>query len=348
VRLLPVADGGDGTVEAVLAAVAGAEAVRVRVPAHPSAEVVVAVLPAPPRTVVAEVAQVGGLGGRRPGAAEARSASSWGAGELVAAALDLGPERLVVGVGGTASTDGGAGAVAALGARVVDDAGSPVGALGLDGVSRVAAVDLSGLDGRLGGTEVVLAADVDCPMVGPGGAARVFGPQKGLAAGDLAAADAALARWGRLLAAAAGRPWASVVEAPGAGAGGGLAGGLAAALGTVPRRGAEVVLDLVGLDAALAWADVVVTAEGSLDHQSLRGKAPVAVAHRAGARGVPCLAVAGAVTVPAEVLRAEGIVAIRALLDEEPDRAQAMALAEGLLVGATARLLRSWRPGPRG
>ena len=340
-QLLPVADGGDGTVDAVLAA--GAEKVHLRVPVAPesgdSYDVSVAVLPGPPRTVVAEVAQVGGLRDRRPSRREARAASSWPAGRLVEAVLDLDPERLVLGIGGTASTDGGAGALVALGARLLDGSGRPV-APGLDGLVELQDIDLSGLDRRVVGSgaavELVVAADVQSPLTGPTGAARVFGPQKGLADDDLEEANAALARFARLLEEAGG---SDIATLPGAGAGGGLAGGLAAALGRAPVPGTDVVFSLVGLDEALASADLVITAEGRLDEQSLRGKAPIAVARRARERGVPCVAVAGSVTADAADLRAEGIVATTALLDLERDVERAMANARALLASAAGDLV---------
>ncbi|MDQ3980971.1 MAG: glycerate kinase [Actinomycetota bacterium] len=329
-RLLPVADGGDGTVEALLAA--GAQAVSLAVDPY---EVTVAFLPGPPRTAVAEVAQVGGLRDRRPTPDEARAASSFDAGRLLRAVLDLNPERVVLGIGGTASTDAGAGALVALGARLLDATGRSVRP-GLEGLFELSAVDLSGLDGRLSAVDIVIAADVESPLTGASGAAAVFGPQKGLAPDDVDEADAALARLADLVADAGGLDIAAL---PGAGAGGGLAGGLGAALRRPPVRGTEVVFALIGLDQALADADLVITAEGRLDEQSMRGKAPVALARRARDLGVPCLAVAGSVAVEGSVLRQEGIVGTGALLDLEPDLGVALTEARSLLRRATAELL---------
>lgn len=336
VRLLPIADGGEGVVEALVAA-GRATPLRTEVGAF---SVVFAVLNGAPRTIVAEVAQVGGLGGRRPTADEARSASSWAAGALVRAALDLSPARLVIGIGGTASTDAGAGALAALGAAVLDRRGRPIRP-GLDGLADAARVELAGVDRRVAG--LVVATDVDSPLVGPAGAVRMFGPQKGLGDEDLAEGEAAVERFAQLLERASG---VEVARLPGAGAGGGLAAGLAAVAGGAPRLGSEIVFELLGVDGALAGADIVITAEGSLDGQSLRGKAPIMLARRAAALGVPCLAVAGAVTLSPDQLRAEGITASAALFDLQPDVAEAMANASALLTRATAELLlRSPFPG---
>jgi glycerate kinase len=257
---------------------------------------------------------------------------------LVREALDLAPERLVLGIGGTASTDGGAGALMALGVHLVDDAGRPIG-LGLHGLANLAAVDLSGLDPRLlppTRVEVVIATDVISPFTGPAGAACAFGPQKGLGVEDVREADAVLARFARLLVEAGAL---DVTETPGAGAGGGLAGGLAAVLRSIPVPGTDVLFSLIGLDEALLAADLAITAEGRLDEQSLRGKAPVALARRAGEHGVPCIAVAGSVAVDEALLQAEGIVAAAGLVDREPDLARAMKDARPLLTQAARDLI---------
>lgn len=340
VHRLAIADGGDGTIAALAAA--GAERVKVRVASHGAVQVAVVI--GPPRTAVVEVAQVGGLEGRRPTAQEARAASSWGAGALIRAALDGVPsvDRLVVGVGGTASTDAGAGALVALGARLLDASGAPVRP-GLAGLFEVDRIDLSALDPRVAGArrsvELVVATDVDSRLNGPRGAAALFGPQKGLPLADVDQADRAMGRFAALLSEATGY---DVARLAGSGAGGGLGAGLSAISGRPPRPGADIVFELVGLDQALATSDVVVTAEGSLDQQSSRGKAPVALARRARRAGVPCAAVAGSVALSANELAAEGIVDAIALLDLEPDVDRAMAGAAGLVEAATAELVRRW------
>jgi glycerate kinase len=341
VQVLPIADGGDGSVDAALGA--GGTPVHLHVPTSAGSasvhDVTVAVLE---RTVVAEVAQVGGLGRRKPTPEQARSASSWAAGALVDAALNLGPERLVLGVGGTASTDAGAGALVALGARFVDTAGHPV-VPGLAGLADIASMDLSGVDRRIFGpgvpVELVVAADVDSPLTGFDGAVMVFGRQKGLPEGELIDAEASIATFVRLLEVAAGF---SVAELPGAGAGGGLAGGLSALRRSPPVPGADAVFALIGVDDALGDCDLVVTAEGALDEQSLRGKAPVALARRARAAGVPCVAVAGRVELGERALRSEGIHAAAALVDLEPDVARAMAEPSALVAGATQSVVAAW------
>ncbi|WP_369053292.1 glycerate kinase [Kineococcus terrestris] len=330
---LPVADGGEGTVDALLAE--GWRPLRVRV-AGPTGEPVDAVVarePGGPGAVV-EMAQASGLD-RLPGGVRAPlTAGTRGTGELVRAALDDGARRLVLAVGGSASTDGGAGLLAALGARLLDADGRdlPGGGAALAHLERL---DLSGLDPRLAGTEVVLAADVDNPLLGPRGAAAVFGPQKGATGEDVAALDAALARFADVLAAATGT---DAREEPGAGAAGGTGLVALGMLGARRRPGVEVVLDVVGFAQRCRGAHLVVTGEGSFDRQSLGGKTPVGVAAAARALGVPALVVSGRRALAEEEWRAAGFLDARALTDREPDPARCVADAGRLLRDLAADL----------
>ncbi|MDD7968181.1 glycerate kinase family protein [Actinomycetospora lemnae] len=230
------------------------------------------------------------VGERTP--ATAAAATSRGVGELVAAAIATGPRGLVVGLGGSACTDGGAGMLAALGAVPRDGAGTAL-ADGGGALATVAALDgLGPVRERLAGVDLVVAADVDHVLTGPEGAAAVFGPQKGADADTVAALDAALTTWGAVLGEACGRP--DLAGQHGAGAAGGLGAALLA-LGARRVPGGELVRDVAGLDAALDRADLVVTGEGRLDGQSLHGKLVSVVAARAREHGVPCIALAGQV-----------------------------------------------------
>lgn len=244
-----------------------------------------------PRVAVVEMAEACGLRLLPRGALDPMGATSRGAGEMVVAALAGGAERIIVGVGGSASTDGGSGILVALGARLLDDRGRPVSAGGR-GLSRIAAIDLSGVDRRLQGCRVDVAVDVRSPLCGPDGAAHVFAPQKGADHRQVVALDAALQHLAVLLERATDRP--GLAQRPGAGAAGGAAFALAA-LGADLVAGAALVADETGLDAALAGASVVITGEGRLDVQTLAGKAPAEVAERARQAGVPCVAVCGTV-----------------------------------------------------
>ena len=235
-----------------------------------------------------ELAEVAGLAGLH-GALAPLTATSRGLGELIAHALDAGCTRVLVGIGGSASTDGGLGLVQALGARVRDASGAEVGPGGA-GAATAATLDLTGLHPGLAAARIEVACDVDNPLTGPEGAAAVYGPQKGADPDQVRQLDAALAHWADVVAAATGHDHRAD---PGAGAAGGVGFATVAILGATLRPGAQLMLDQLGFADALAGADLVVTGEGSLDEQTLRGKAPAAVAAAGRAAGVPVIAVAG-------------------------------------------------------
>jgi glycerate kinase len=207
-------------------------------------------------------------------------------------------------------------------------------------LAAVAALDLSGLHPALREAEVVVASDVDNPLLGPRGAAAVYGPQKGASPEDVAELDAALACWARAVHAATG---VDAADRPGAGAAGGVGFAALAVLGATLQPGIELVLDLVGFRAALPGADLVVTGEGSLDEQTLHGKAPAGVAAAARAAGVPVVAVAGRSLVTLEDLAPTGIRAVYALTDIEPDPARCMSEAGPLLERLAVRVADDWR-----
>ncbi|MGW4601102.1 glycerate kinase [Streptomyces sp. NPDC004457] len=280
VEALPVADGGDGTVDAAVAA--GFERREVRV-AGPLGEEVTAAFALRGGTAVVEMAEASGLQRLPAGVFAPLTASTYGSGELLRAALDAGARTIVFGVGGSATTDGGAGMLSALGARFLTEGGEPVppGGGGLAGLARA---DLSGLDPRLSSVELVLASDVDNPLTGPKGAPAVYGPQKGASPDDVETLDAALTHFAKVLEAETGPRAAEYAAAPGAGAAGGIGYG-ALLLGARFRPGIEVMLDVLGFAPALERASLVITGEGSLDEQTLHGKAPAGVAAAARAAG---------------------------------------------------------------
>jgi glycerate kinase len=322
----PTADGGEGTVDMVLAH--GYDAVTVTV-SGPLGTPVDAVFAIQTPLAVIEMASAAGLPLLASGPDEdtATRASTYGVGQMITAALDCGATRIVLGVGGSATTDGGAGALTALGAELVDASGEPVspGGGGLVSGSRL---DLSGLDPRLVHADLVVACDVDNPLTGTTGAAAVYGPQKGATPARVAELDLALGHWAELVADATGQ---DLRDMPGAGAAGGLAFGLSAVLGARMTPGIALLLDVTGFDEVVRGADLVVVGEGSLDHQSLHGKGPVGVAQAAARHGVPVVAVVGRSTVSAEQARAVGIDAVYALTDVEPDESRSMNEAEPLL-----------------
>ncbi|RKN72520.1 glycerate kinase [Streptomyces klenkii] len=328
VAALPVADGGDGTVDAAVAAGFARREVTVT---GPVGAPVTAAYALRGGTAVVEMAEASGLR-RLPGGVPAPlTATTYGTGELLRAALDAGARTLVLGIGGSATTDGGAGMLSALGARLLDASGAPVRPGGA-ALAGLATADLSGLDPRLRAVGLVLASDVDNPLTGPAGAAAVYGPQKGAGPDDVALLDAALAHYAAVL------DGGALTGAAGAGAAGGLGYGALAGLGAVFRPGIEVMLDVLGFAGALAGTDLVITGEGSLDAQTLRGKAPVGVAGAARERGVPVVAVCGRLALSTEALSAAGIGRAYALTSLEPDPARCMALAGPLLERVAERI----------
>jgi glycerate kinase len=314
--LVPVADGGEGTVAAALGAGFAPRRARVSGPTGEPLTAEFAVDPARRRAVV-EMAAASGLDVLPKGVKDARNATSLGTGQLIRAALDAGAREIVLGVGGSACTDGGAGMLQGLGARFMDDAGKEL-PLGGAALARIAEVDLGGLDARLDDARLILAADVDNPLLGERGAAAVFGPQKGASPSDVAELDAALARFADVLGETMGFLAKAAKDAPGAGAAGGV-GYAALTLGAQRRRGIDVVVEFTGLREKLEGAALVVTGEGSLDAQSLAGKAPVGVASEARAQSVPVVAVCGRSLLDGAAQARAGFAAVRALTDLEAD-----------------------------
>jgi len=328
VRQVPIADGGEGTLEAVCSA--GFEFVPVRA-SGPTGEPVDSGFALRDGVAVIELAEVCGLRRLPEERPEPLRASSFGAGEVMRAALDAGAWTIVLGVGGSASTDGGAGLVQALGARVLDCRGRelPRGGGALLGAERL---ELEGLHPRLAEVQVVVLADVDNPLLGTRGAARVYGPQKGAEAAEVALLEEALARWAQLAGAHA-------AELPGSGAAGGVAFGARALLGARVRAGIDHVLELLRVRERLAGAQLLITGEGSLDRQTLHGKAPAGAARLAATEGVPVFAVAGRIELTAAQLRAAGIADAHALSELEPDAARCIVQAGPLLERLVAERL---------
>ncbi|WP_328535873.1 glycerate kinase [Streptomyces sp. NBC_00344] len=338
VETLPVADGGDGTVAAAVAA--GFERRQVRV-TGPLGEQRDAVFALRGTVAVVEMAEASGLQHLPEGVFAPLTATTYGSGELLGAALDAGARSIVFGVGGSATTDGGAGMLAALGARFLDADGRPVGPGG-GGLRDLVSADLSGLDARIAETEIVLASDVDNPLTGPKGAPAVYGPQKGADPGQVAALDAALAHFAVVLEKTVGAKAADAARAPGAGAAGGIGYGALVGLGASFRAGIEVMLDVLGFAPAVARATLVITGEGSLDEQTLHGKAPAGVAAAARAAGKEVVAVCGRLLLPADALNRAGIRRAYALTELEPDTARCIAEAGPLLEQVAENIARDF------
>lgn len=331
--LVPMADGGEGTVDAFLAT--GARRVCVKVHG-PLGEERTAAFALDGSTAIIEMAAASGLelvpaGRRDPGRASTR-----GTGHLIRAALDAGARRIVIGIGGSATNDAGAGMLQALGVRLLDEAGEELEAGGA-ALARLSRLDLRRLDPRLGEVTLEVAADVDNPLCGPDGASAVFGPQKGASAADIATLDAALARFADIAAKQFGIDRRGE---PGSGAAGGLGFGLRAFLSAELRPGVDLIAELRGLSSQLEGATLAITGEGSIDDQTLHGKTVAGVARFAAAAHVWCVAFGGRVDAAAETaLGARGVVIVP-IADGPLSVEESMARCGELLERAAARLAR--------
>ncbi|HEY6790068.1 MAG TPA: glycerate kinase [Trebonia sp.] len=333
---VPIADGGDGTVDAALAAGYQRIGFGVRGPSGPVVNAAFAVRDG---TAIIESAQACGLALLAGGELAPLTASTWGVGELVQAAVRMGAKQVVLGLGGTATTDGGAGFARALGARLADSEGRDLPAGGA-ALGRLASLDLTGLR-DLSGVEFLLASDVDNPLLGPAGAAAVYAPQKGASPDDVAVLEEGLARWADVAEGALGR---KARDLPGAGAAGGLGFAAQLFLGARTRPGIGLLLEMTAFEERLAGARLVITGEGALDEQTLRGKAPAGVARAAAAHdpSVPAVAVCGVCLLSAAQLREAGLAQAYALTDIEPDLAKCLASPGPILEQLAARIADDW------
>jgi len=333
---VPVADGGDGTVAAAEAA--GYRRVEIGV-RGPTGKPVTASFALLDGTAVIESAQACGLTRLPGGAAAPLTATSRGVGELILATVRMRAKRIVLGLGGVACTDGGAGLVTALGGRLFDSSGTELPPGGAT-LARLDHVDLSRLR-DLSGTEVIAATDVDNPLLGPRGAAAVYAPQKGASAEDVTLLENGLARWADV----AEQSFGFVKrDEPGAGAAGGLGFAALGFLGATMQPGIDLMLDLLSFESHLPGARLVITGEGALDAQTLHGKAPAGVA-RATAAVAPDLtvvAVAGVCSLTPDQLRSAGIARAYALTDIEPDLARCRERAGPLLEDLAGHVARDW------
>jgi glycerate kinase len=335
VKSFLVADGGDGTLDALRAAGFADHPVTV---SGPTGEAGQTAFLERAGVVVVEMADACGLL-RLPGSILAPiRATSVGLGQVLRRALATRPHEVIMGVGGSASTDGGAGLLVGLGARLWDAAGKPVEPTA-DRLSDVAEIDLSGLPGELADTRLVLASDVDNPLLGPRGAAAVFGPQKGLVGEAAKQVEEGLSHWADLLARTTGK---DLRESPGAGAAGGVGFAALAVLGATMRPGIGIVLELSGFAEALDDAALVITGEGSLDHQTLMGKTVAGVAAAAYRARVPVVAICGRSTLSARELASIHVERVYALSDIEPDPANSMKKAAALLARRVDTVVEEW------
>ena len=329
---VPLADGGEGTVQAMIDAMGGRR-VDVRV-TGPLGRTVDAFYGDAGGLAVIEMAAASGLEGVPPDLRDPRTATSRGTGELIRAALDAGARRVVLGVGGSATNDGGAGMLQALGVRLLDADGRDLGPGGAE-LARLDRIDATGLDARVRATEFHIACDVDNPLVGPRGASAVFGPQKGATPDMVRQLDAALAHFADVIRRDLGQ---DVAQLPGAGAGGGIAAAMVVFLQGQLRPGIEIVTEAVGLDAQVRDADLVVTGEGRIDGQTVNGKTPMGVAKVARRHGKPVVAIGGSLARDADAVHTAGIEVVVAAVARPCSVAEALGAADENLRRAARNL----------
>jgi len=333
---LPLSDGGEGLTETLIAAMAG-RMLEQEVTAPMGNRVMARFGVAGDDTAIIEMAEASGLNLVPPAQRNPLLATTFGTGELIRAALGQGCRHLIIGIGGSATNDGGAGMAQALGVKMLNAQGEDI-APGAAGLLELDTIDMSALDPRLSRTKISVACDVTNPLCGPRGASRVYGPQKGADAAAVDLMDRALARMAEVVKRDLDL---DICELPGAGAAGGLGAGLAAFAGADLQPGLELVLEILQFDTLLsAGQDLIITGEGEINGSSLYGKVPVGVARRARQYGIPVLALVGNIGPDTKQVYAEGIIAIMSIAPGPITREQSMIRAGELLSDAAERALR--------
>lgn len=340
VLAVPVADGGEGTVEALVAATGGEFAeVVVTGPLGTPVNARFGLLPGD--TAVLEMAAASGLTLVPEEKRNPMLTTTFGTGELIKAALDRGATIIVMGIGGSATNDGGTGMAKALGVRLLDASGKDLKPGAVD-LGKLARIDMAGLDPRVRRVKIRVACDVQNPLCGPTGASTVYGPQKGATPEMVAHLDAGLAHLAGIIREQLG---IDVAEIPGAGAAGGLGAGLIAFAGAELQSGVDLVLDTLDLDSMMRGVDLVITGEGQIDGQSAYGKVPAGVAARAAKQGLPVLAVTGGIGPGAESLYQLGVTAIIPIVNGPISKKEAMENAAALTTAAVDRAFRLLKMG---
>lgn len=337
IRCLPMADGGEGTARALADATGGT---MLTAGAHdPLGRPVQAglALLGDGRTAVVETAAASGLALLRPSERDPKATTSYGTGELIRAALDAGAETIIVGLGGSATNDAGAGLLQALGVRLLDGNGNDLKHGGA-ALANLTTIDISTMDPALKNVAITAACDVTNPLTGPTGASAVFGPQKGASKDDVATLDAALAHFAQVIDSQLG---VAVNDVPGAGAAGGIGAALKGFLNAEFRPGIAIVIEQSGLDAAAQWADVVFTGEGSIDFQTKFGKTPAGVAETAKRHGKPVIAVAGHIGTGIDELHEVGIDAVFDIAPGAASLSELLADAAANVTRTTEQIVRT-------
>lgn len=336
VERIPMADGGEGLVEAVLEAVPGRlETAEVKDPLGRHVKASYGILE--DNTAVIEMAAASGLPLLAGGERNPLRTTTYGTGELIRRALDQGCRKILIGIGGSATNDGGAGMAQALGVRLTDGEGKEL-PFGGGELGRLQNIDVSGIDPRLAHTRITVACDVENPLCGEKGASAVYGPQKGATPEMVDILDKNLARFARIAGERLGK---DVAKAPGAGAAGGLGAGLMLFCGGEMKSGIETMLEIADFDGKLKGTDIVITGEGRIDYQSVYGKVPVGVAKRVKKQAdIPVIALVGGIGERAEETYAYGIDSVFSIMAGPADLAYAMENTGRLMTDAAERVMR--------
>ncbi len=335
-EIVPVADGGDGTAQTIVDSLGGL--MISKTVTGPDGKAVLARYgQLPEKVAVVELAQASGLALLPDGKNDPLTATTRGTGELIAAAIEEGARRIILAIGGSATNDAGTGALAALGAAFLDEAGKPLPPGGA-ALSHLARIDTTQLERRLAGVRLEIASDVRNPLCGPSGASAVYGPQKGASPSDVRTLDGALQRFAGVMKKTVGL---DVSDVPGAGAAGGAGAGFLGLAHATLRPGAELVLDVLDFSRRLEAVSLVVTGEGRLDRQTLSGKAPFAVAQTAKKRGISTAALAGSIECSPQELEEAGIAVALSIMSGPMPLEEAMRRAPELLSKAAETLARA-------
>lgn len=333
---IPMADGGEGTVQSLVDSTKGRVVkVRVKGPLLKEVDAFYGIL-GDGNTAVIEMAAASGLPLLREDERNPMKTTTYGTGEIIKHALDMGCKKIIIGIGGSATNDGGAGMIKALGAKLLDGDGNDIG-YGGESLGRLEAIDLSNMDKRLETCKVVAACDVDNPLVGPRGASYVFGPQKGADEAMVKVLDKNLEHYAEVIERTMG---ISIKDYPGAGAAGGLGGGLLTFLGAELKRGIDIVIEAVGFEEKVRDTDLVITGEGMMDYQTQYGKTPYGVAQIAKKYNIPVIAVVGSMGNNAEVLYDLGFNGIFSIIDRPMTLTQAMSEGAVLLQKTSESIMR--------
>lgn len=334
---VPMADGGEGTAKSMVDATGGRLiSVTVKGPMGNEVEAFYGIL-GDGMTAVIEMAAASGLPLVKPDERNPLIATTYGTGELIKHALDMGCRSIIIGIGGSATNDGGAGAMQALGVRFLDDTGNDIG-FGGGSLDRLYKIDINNLDSRIKDTQITVACDVDNPLCGTNGASRIFGPQKGADSAMVEELDRNLSHYADIIENTLG---VNIKDAPGAGAAGGLGGGLMAFLGATLKKGVDIVIETVILENKIKDADLVITGEGMMDYQTIYGKTPFGVAKAAEKYGIPVVAICGSIGKGSEVLYDNGFTSIFSIIDKPMSIDEAIEKSSELIQNCSERVVRA-------